>query len=221
MVLRRAEPHQEGMSAMSNHQALLIIDPLNDFIAEGGKLWPYAREVAEELHLMNNLRQLVAGARASGTTVVYVPHHRHERGDFDGWRYLNPTHERAKALLPFERGTWGAQFHADLEPTAGDVIVGDHWFQNGFMNTDLEHALRVRGLERLFVAGMRTNTCVEATARHAVELGHHVTLVKDATAAFRWDEWRATVEVNAPTFAHRICSTAEALESMARAGASS
>jgi nicotinamidase-related amidase len=57
------------------------------------------------------------------------------------------------------------------------------------------------------VAGLRANTCVEATARHAVELGYHVTIVKDATAAFRPEEWSATIEVNAPTFAHSIVTT--------------
>jgi len=202
---------------MSLHRtALLLIDPLNDFIAEGGKLWPYSREVAEELHLLDNLRRLASAARECGTLVVYVPHRRHVRGDFDDWRNVNPTHERARTLLPFERGTWGAEFHAELAPRAGDVVVGEHWFQDGFANTDLEHALRVRGVDRVLVAGMRTNTCVEATGRRAVELGHHVTLVKDATAAFRWEEWRATIETNAPTFAHAVRSTADVVQALAQ-----
>ena len=55
---------------------------------------------------------------------------------------------------------------------------------------------------------MRANTCVEGTARYAVELGYHVTIASDSTAAFRWEEWLATMEANAPTFAHAV-STAE------------
>jgi hypothetical protein len=34
------------------------------------------------------------------------------------------------------------------------------------------------------VVGVLANTCVEATARWSAELGYHVTLVRDATAAF-------------------------------------
>jgi hypothetical protein len=30
------------------------------------------------------------------------------------------------------------------------------------------------------------NTCVESTGRFGMEFGYHVTLVKDATAAFSW-----------------------------------
>jgi hypothetical protein len=35
-------------------------------------------------------------------------------------------------------------------------------------------------------------------------------------AAFRWEEWVATVEVNAPAFAHAISSTDEIIESLRR-----
>lgn len=195
--------------------ALLLVDPLNDFIAEGGKLWPYAREVAEHLKLVENLGRLAARARQTDTLVVYVPHHRHAPGDYDDWKYVNPSHAWARKLRPFERGSWGAAFHAELTPAPGDVIAQEHWLHDGFMNTDLELLLRVRGVERLFVTGMRTNTCVEATARRAVELGHHVTLVRDATGAFRWEEWRATLDVNAPTFAHAVQNTDEVLALLA------
>jgi nicotinamidase-related amidase len=34
----------------------------------------------------------------------------------------------------------------------------------------------------LIVIGLLANTCLEVTSRYAVELGYHVTLVKDATA---------------------------------------
>lgn len=65
------------------------------------------------------------------------------------------------------------------------------------------------GIDRIVLCGLRANACVEGTARWAVELGYHVTLVGDATAAFRWEEWAATVETNAPSFAHAIVTTGE------------
>jgi hypothetical protein len=44
--------------------------------------------------------------------------------------------------------------------------------------------LQQRGIEKIIVVGFLANTCVEATARCSAELGYHVTLVRDATAAF-------------------------------------
>ena len=51
------------------------------------------------------------------------------------------------------------------------------------------------------------NTCIEATARCGAELGYHVTLVRDATAAFSPEAMHAAHQINGPTFAHAILST--------------
>jgi nicotinamidase-related amidase len=56
---------------------------------------------------------------------------------------------------------------------------------------------------------MLANTCIEATGRYAMELGFHVTLVKDATAAFSTERMHAAHALNGPTFAHAILTTAE------------
>jgi nicotinamidase-related amidase len=43
---------------------------------------------------------------------------------------------------------------------------------------------------------MRANTCIDATARYAVELDYRTTLIKDGIVTFNWDEIKATVDVN-------------------------
>jgi nicotinamidase-related amidase len=55
---------------------------------------------------------------------------------------------------------------------------------------------------------MLANTCIESTGRFGIELGYHVTLVKDATATEGWEAMHA-VKLNGPTFAHAIVSTSE------------
>jgi nicotinamidase-related amidase len=60
---------------------------------------------------------------------------------------------------------------------------------------------------------MLANTCIESTGRFGMELGYHVTLVKDATAAFNWEEMRAA-ELNGPTFAHATVSTGEIVDAL-------
>jgi nicotinamidase-related amidase len=51
----------------------------------------------------------------------------------------------------------------------------------------------------VIVVGLLANTCIESTARYAMELGYHVTLVRDATAAFTHDMMHAAHELNGPT----------------------
>jgi nicotinamidase-related amidase len=55
------------------------------------------------------------------------------------------------------------------------------------------------------------NTCIEATARLGMELGYHVTLTRDATAAFSHEGMHAAHEINGPLFAHAIMATNELL----------
>jgi hypothetical protein len=56
---------------------------------------------------------------------------------------------------------------------------------------------------------MIANTCIEATGRSAMELGYHVTLVKDATAAFSAEAMHAAHAINGLTYAHVITTTDE------------
>ena len=61
----------------------------------------------------------------------------------------------------------------------------------------------------MVLIGLLANTCMESTGRFAMELGYHVTLVRDATAAFRPEMMHAAHELNGPTYAHAIVTTAE------------
>ena len=85
------------------------------------------------------------------------------------------------------------QAHRFAQPPAGwsDLIPGldrqpdDHvvtkrsW--GAFASTDLEAFLRERGVTQLVIAGVATSDGVESTARHAYDLGFHVTIASDAT----------------------------------------
>jgi nicotinamidase-related amidase len=53
---------------------------------------------------------------------------------------------------------------------------------NSFTSTDLEQRLRDAGVDRLVLCGIRTEQCVETTARIATDLGFVTTVVIDATA---------------------------------------
>jgi nicotinamidase-related amidase len=58
------------------------------------------------------------------------------------------------------------------------------------------------------------NTCIETSARYAAELGYHVTLVRDATAAMSAEAMHAAHEINGPTYAHAILTTAELVQKL-------
>ena len=195
--------------------ALLFIDPYNDFLSEGGKAWPRVGPIAEEIGLLDNLRAIVAAVRNAGIQVVIAPHRRWEPGDYEDWDHPNPTQIGIMSRHSFARGEWGGEWHPDFVPESGDIVAKEHWGQSGFANTDLDQQLRQRGITHVILIGLLANTCVESTGRYAMEIGYHVTLVRDATAAYSKEMMHAAHELNGPTYAHAIMTTAELLEAIA------
>jgi hypothetical protein len=59
-----------------------LLDPYNDFLSEGGKLWERTKEIAEKVNLMDNLRNIIADARKADVKIFFVPHHRWSEGDY-------------------------------------------------------------------------------------------------------------------------------------------
>ena len=90
----------------------------------------------------------------------------------------------------------------------------EHWRSSGFANTDLDQQLKQHGVEKVIVIGLLANTCIESTGRFAMELGYHVTLVTDATAAFSQEMMHAAHKLNGPTYAHEILTTAELISAL-------
>jgi nicotinamidase-related amidase len=191
----------------ANRTGLLLVDPFNDFLSEGGKLWPRVRPAAQSIDLLTHLRTLLDAARRTGVTVFHVPHRRWREGDFDRWRHPTPWQREIDREGLFADGTWGGDWPPALAPQPGDVIVQEHWGHNGFFNTDLDLRLKQYGIENIIAAGMASNLCVASTARFGAELDYHVTLVRDATAALSLEAMRAAHEIDGPTFAHAIVTT--------------
>ena len=114
--------------------------------------------------------------------------------------------------LPGEPGE--ASGTRTFAPRPGDVVVTEHWGSSGFAMPDLDFSLKQAGATRLILVGLLANTCIEGTARFAAELGYHVTLVTDATAAASPERMHAAHVLNGPTFAHRILTTAELMDAL-------
>jgi nicotinamidase-related amidase len=195
--------------------ALIVIDPYNDFISEGGKVWDRLKGVAEANGCVPHMVQVLNAARKAGIRVFYALHRRYRPGDYSTWKYTAPIQKAAWSHRTFEYGTWGGEIRREFEPQPGDVVAAEHWGSSGFANTDLDLQLKKRGIQKLIVMGLIAHTCVEATVRYAAELGYEVTVVRDATASYSDKEMYAALEVNIPNYAGAIVTAEEIVNSIA------
>lgn len=153
--------------------ALVLIDVQNSFYhPTGGNYFAAASSIVDNLHA------LLGAARASGTLIVHVAdRHRPAQPDFESHKL--PDH--------CMHGEFDAEFFAGFgpPPDGGNEILLIKRRFSAFMQTDLDLTLRENEIQRLVVAGVKTNVCVRATIQDGFGLGYKCLLVKDATSSNR------------------------------------
>jgi len=192
--------------------ALLVVDPYNDFISEGGKIWPRIKAVAEANNCVPHMLQILNAARQAKIRVFYAMHHRYRTGDYASWKCIAPIQRDAWRHKSFEFGTWGGEFRAEFVPQPSDTVASEHWCSSGFANTDLDLQLKKHGIHRIIVIGLIAHTCIEATVRFAAELGYDVTVIKDAVADYTDEMMHAALDINMPNYASAILTTNEVVD---------
>ena len=195
--------------------ALLVVDPYNDFISEGGKIWPHIKAVAEANNCVPHMLEVLNAARKAKLRVFYAMHHRYRQGDYETWKYVAPIQRAAWQHKTFEYGSWGGEFRAEFVPASGEIVAQEHWCSSGFANTDLDLQLKKHGIHQLIVIGLIAHTCIEATVRYPAELGYEVTVVRDATADYSDEMMHAALDVNMPNYASAIAGTEELVAAIA------
>ncbi|HJP23277.1 MAG TPA: isochorismatase family cysteine hydrolase [Alphaproteobacteria bacterium] len=123
--------------------------------------------------------RLLAGARQHGVPLVHVRYAMHA-----GHANLVPNAPIFRQIIDQDawvEGTWGTEFIAGLEPVADEIVVS-HSRMSGFHGSQLAEVLAHWRPRQLVIAGVSTTYVVEATARHAVDVGYEVSVAHDACA---------------------------------------
>jgi len=197
--------------------ALVIIDPQNDFLSDGGVVWDLVGSQVIGNKVVEKLRDLIVEARRAGVTVVYVPHYYDK--EYQAWKDPNPIDRLMFERHMFSRGQWGADWHPALRPDADVVVCAPHKNLSGFHSSDVDIQLRKRGITTILLCGMSANLCVESHLRDAEERGYEVLVINDATAAAGEDAYKAAL-TNFGFIAHESIAAQEARRRLqeARAG---
>jgi nicotinamidase/pyrazinamidase len=169
-----------GVPAFEPGDAVLLVDPQNDFCS-GGSL-----PVPEGERVMPVLTAWAAEAARAGIP-VFVSR---------DWHPLRTTHFRefGGAWPPHcVAGTPGAEFHPDLRLPEGVIVVsgGTGETEDGYSafeardvaGTHLADLLRQRGVRHLYVMGLATDYCVKASVLDARTEGLQVTVVPEGIRA--------------------------------------
>lgn len=159
------------------NKALIIIDFVNDFVADDGKLTCGAPAQAID----KTIARLTDEFAAAGEYVVVASDY-HQAGDAHHPEHdLFPAH--CLAGTP-GRALYGQTAAAVKKVAAEQLLTLDKTRYSAFAGTALDIKLRERGVTDLFLAGVCSDICVLHTAVDAYNLGYRIHVHKNAVASF-------------------------------------
>lgn len=168
--------------------ALVVIDMQRDFCDPEGYMGRRGSDVGAAQALVPRIEALCATARSVGMRVIYTREgHAPDLGDL-------PASKRAKTRRAgaeigsagalgrlLVRGEEGWNIVPELAPQPGEAVI-DKVGTGAFYATELEHRLRVQGIDQIILVGVTTGVCVSTTAREASDRGFHVLVLADCCA---------------------------------------
>jgi len=160
---------QSGSGTSLAAAALLVVDVQQ-------ALFERSTSVYQADTLLETIQELGQRAREAGVHIIYIRHSN-------------------KMLQP---GTAGWAIHPRLVPQADDLLI-DKTHGNAFQDTTLDAELKQRSVGTLYVVGLVTQGCVQATCRGGQKRGYQVTLVSDGHSTYSRDaaklirQWNGTL----------------------------
>jgi nicotinamidase-related amidase len=181
-----------GMRIDPERTALVITDPQNDFLSPEGVTWGVVGESVTENNTVENIEKLFKAAKRTDMPVFISPHYYYPTDH--GWEFEGALEVLMHSIGMFDRkdplsldgfkgsgADWLERYKPYIEN--GSTIVASPHKVYGPETNDLVLQLRKRNIDKVILAGMSANLCVESHMRELLEQGFEVAVIKDATAA--------------------------------------
>ena len=209
-----------GLEIDPTTTALVITDPQNDFLSPDGVTWGVVGANVEANGTVENLETLFKSAKSAGIPVFVSPHYYYP-ADHD-WHFEGALETLMHKIRMFDRegplslqgfkssgADWLERYKPYIED--GETIVSSPHKVYGPETNDLMLQLRKRNIDKVILAGMSANLCVESHLRELLERGFEVAVVSDATAAAQVPEGDgfAAALINFRFLANTVWTTAE------------
>jgi nicotinamidase-related amidase len=221
-----ALPKESTLIYSPSDTALVVTDPQNDFLSPDGATWELVGANVIENDTVANLGRLFAQAKAASFPAFVSPHYYYPT-DKD-WQFGGTVEVLMHDINMFDRegpltmngfsgsgADWLDSLRGYIDD--GQTIVTSPHKVYGPESNDLALQLRKRGIDKVILAGMSANLCVEAHMRQLTEDGFEVAVVKDATAAAQHPELGdgyAAALINFGYIASQVLTTEEAVAGM-------
>lgn len=215
-----------GFEVSRSETALVVIDPQNDFLSPDGVTWGVVGQSVTENKTVENIDALLRSAKNATLPVFISPHYYYPHDH--KWRFEGALERLMHDIKMFARpgpleltgfqrsgADWLERYKPFIDD--GETVVASPHKVFGPQSNDLALQLRKRRINKVLLAGMSANLCVESHLRQLLEDGFEVAVAWDATAAAILPEFdgMAAAKTNYHMLASETLDTAEAVRRIA------
>lgn len=143
---------------MNKGIAMLIIDVQEEMFSDA------QNPLYKGDELLDKVKSLIEKAHTAKLPVIYIQH-----TENDG--------------EPMGKGKQGWEIHHQVAPMKDDIVISKYT-PDSFHNTNLHEVLSSRNVNKIVIAGLQTEYCIDTTCRRAYSLGYDTVLVKDAHSTY-------------------------------------
>jgi ureidoacrylate peracid hydrolase len=211
----RAAAFERVLGLERGRTALLVVDMQRGFLEPGEALEvPPAREIVPAIRtLLDAFRG--GGLPVAFTEFTYSPAVPILVGE------LHPEHKpaapgaRRGVGMPSSNcleGSQSARTIGALAPRPDEPVIRKRWY-DGFAGTELDGALRARGVVSLVITGTMTDICVLSTVVGAFNREYRISVVADGVATLWPEIQRATLDIVGRAFG-RVVQSKDVLDTI-------
>jgi len=184
---------EEELELGLDDTALLIVDVygagFDDEVPEGLEgvyaVDPHTRDIVR-----NRIRPVKDAARAIGLPTIYLTNYRSPGIDEGNvWRNLSLRVTKVDVLTDWKAPTPILEHSKVIAPDEEDVLIRKQYY-SGFHETELDSALRNRGIRNLVVVGFDSRLCLGTTVVDALYRNYRVVVLRDCVSTFEFPETR-------------------------------
>jgi nicotinamidase-related amidase len=178
--------------SVDHSTAFVITDPQHDFLSPEGVAWDVVGESVTKNDTVNNIETIFKIAKKYDILVFISPHYYYKHDHT--WKFEGALEKLMHGIKMFDRGDqlnlegfdgsgadWLSVFKKYIKED-NVIVTGPHKLF-GPQHNDLNLQLRKQKLDKVIIAGMSGNLCVESHLRELIEDGFEVAVVGDATGS--------------------------------------
>jgi len=153
---------------------------------------PVPAQQADEI--IDAAEKLVTTAREAGYSIIHVTtayRDAHEIMTNPKWSETESSSGDSREAIS-EHNVYGNTAGMDIVPeisSDSDIFLQPKKRYSPFIDTDLPFILRVNDIDKLIIAGVNTNTCVQCTCFEATNRDYEVTVVEDCVGSMDGEEF--------------------------------